>query len=156
MNREIERKFLVCGDGWKSGAVGVHYLQGYIPTASDCTVRVRVMGDHGVLTLKGPTQGISRAEYEYPIPVVEALEMLHSLCILPLIEKMRYTRIYNKHTWEIDQFHGENEGLILAELELEAEDESFEIPPWIGDEVSSSPAYRNSRLVLHPYMTWNH
>ena len=156
MNREIERKFLVRGDGWRAGAVGTHYLQGYVPTASDCTVRVRVMGDRGILTLKGPTQGISRSEYEYPIPVVEAQEMLDSLCIQPLIEKTRYTRIHNQNTWEIDLFHGKNEGLVLAEIELEAEDEPFEIPPWIGDEVSSCPQYRNSHLVRHPYTTWNH
>ena len=154
MPTEIERKFLVIGDEWRSLAAGVDYRQGYISAVEGRVVRVRVAGDQGYLTIKGPSQGIARSEFEYAIPVDDALEMLRTLCEPPLIEKQRYKIEWSGLTWEIDEFAGDNQGLILAEVELEDANQAIELPPWIGEDVSSDPRYYNSNLVKHPFSRW--
>jgi CYTH domain-containing protein len=152
MKQEIERKFLVMGDGWrKAAAAGLLCCQGYLASGGDgATVRVRLLGEKGFLTIKGPTQGISRPEMEYEIPVPDAEYMLENLCGDRMISKMRYILDYNGLRWEIDEFHGRNQGLILAEIELESENQPFETPDWLGKEVSHDPRYRNAELARRP------
>lgn len=152
MATEIERKFLVKNDSWKSTAKGSLYRQGYLCTQP--TVRVRIAGDKSFLTIKGPSRGIARAEYEYSIPLEEASEMLDHLCQKPLIEKIRYTLEYAGHTWEVDEFMGENAGLVVAEVELENSDSTLELPDWVGEEVSHDARYYNANLVKMPYSRW--
>ncbi|MFZ1863903.1 MAG: CYTH domain-containing protein [Polyangiales bacterium] len=154
MGEEIERKFLVHGEGWRDEATGTLYRQGFLSTEPERTVRVRVAGEMGWITVKGRTAGARRAEFEYEIPAADAREMLDTLCKRPLIEKVRYTVRTGRHVWEIDVFQGDNAGLVVAEIELEAEDEAFEKPSWIGDEVTEDPRYFNSSLVEHPYSAW--
>jgi len=151
---EIERKFLVSADSWRQGATGTLFRQGYLCTDPERTVRVRLAGDRGTLTIKGKTEGISRAEFEYPIPAAEAADLLDRLCLLPLIEKKRYRVEHAGKTWEIDEFFGDNEGLILAEVELESADAQVELPSWVGREVSDDPRYYNANLVQHPFSRW--
>lgn len=154
MAKEIERKFLVReDDAWRQ-AGGIPYRQGYLNTAKERTVRVRTVGDRGYLTVKGITIGASRLEFEYEVPVAEASQMLDELCEKPLIEKNRYTLEYGGLAWEIDEFFGENQGLIVAEVELESETQAFPKPGWIGEEVSGDPRYFNANLVEHPYSQW--
>jgi adenylate cyclase len=152
MGVEIERKFLVSGVGWKQGA-GRYLSQGYLSQAGDVTVRVRIDEACGFLTIKGPTHGICRAEFEYEIPVEEAQALLQ-LCRLPLIEKRRYVVLHAGQRWEIDEFFGENMGLVVAEIELPSADAPFSRPEWLGPEVSDDPNYRNSNLVRFPYKDW--
>jgi adenylate cyclase len=149
---EIERKFLVAGTGWRL-ANGVRYRQGYLSRQKGCTVRVRVAGEKAFLTIKGITTGISRAEFEYEIPVADAEELM-KLCDGPIIDKIRRIVNYQGFNWEVDEFMGENAGLIVAEIELEQEDQPFERPDWVGEEVTGDSRYRNSSLVFHPYRTW--
>ena len=154
---EIERKFLVKSDEWRAQATGLIYRQGYIPTAPTAkatSVRVRVVGDRGYLTIKGATAGTSRAEFEYPIPVEDAIEMLETLCDRPFIEKTRYKIPQGELVWEIDEFEGENQGLIVAEVELSDENQTLELPEWIGEEVSHDSRYFNVNLVKHPFSQW--
>ena len=151
---EIERKFLVKGNQWRSLATGTVYRQGYIATQNAITVRVRLMGNQGYLTIKGKSVGISRAEYEYPIPAEDAQEMLDNLCDRPLIEKTRYKIAFSGLIWEIDEFAGENQGLIIAEVELTDENQIVELPEWIDREVSDDPRYFNSNLAKHPFNQW--
>ena len=156
---EIERKFLVASDSWRQSEdggelQGVAFRQGYIPTEGLTTVRVRLEGDQAKLTIKGKNQGLSRAEFEYAIPVSDAEQMLDNLCARPLIEKTRYFYPYAGFTWEIDVFEGENAGLVIAEVELESEDQLVELPPWLGAEVSADPRYYNVNLVANPYCNW--
>lgn len=151
---EIERKFLVIGDGWRQNAVGKPYRQGYIRTQGQATVRVRTVGPIGYLTLKGPTQGISRMEFEYEIPVADANQMLTTLCDRPLIEKTRYLVDYEGMQWEVDEFSGDNAGLVLAEVELEHPQQSFSLPNWIGLEVSQDGRYFNANLARYPFSQW--
>jgi len=153
MGKEIERKFTVKGDAWRSLAKGTHYRQGYLSSVKERTVRVRTIEDRGFLTIKGLTSGVTRLEFEYDIPVKDA-EGLLGLCERPLIEKSRYKINFQGLTWEVDEFYGENQGLILAEVELESEDQPFEKPEWIDQEVSSDPRYFNSNLIKHPYTQW--
>ena len=153
---EIERKFLTSSDEWRALADGLDYRQGYLSTTKERTVRVRTIGEQGFLTIKGITVGASRAEYEYEIPVADAHEMLDELCLRPLIEKRRYRIPYEGAVWELDEFFGENLGLILAEVELESEDQTIEVPSWIGEEVTGDPRYFNANLVQNPYTTWQH
>lgn len=155
MSREIERKFLVTGAGWKPPAPGVLFRQGYLSTEKTRTVRVRLEGDRGVLTVKGLTRDVTRLEFEYAIPAADAARMLDDLCQRPLIEKTRYRIAAGRHTWEVDEFHGENDGLIVAEIELATADETFDRPSWIGSEVSDDPRYFNANLVAHPYRSWS-
>jgi CYTH domain-containing protein len=154
MPTEIERKFLVKGEDWRSLATGTIYRQGYIPTKQGTTVRVRLVGNQGYLTLKGATQGISRAEYEYPIPAEDAQEMLNNLCEPPLIEKTRSKIEISGLIWEVDEFAGENQGLVVAEVELTDANQIFELPDWIGKEVSDDFRYYNVNLAQHPYSKW--
>jgi CYTH domain-containing protein len=153
MPTEIERKFLLKNDQWRSLAKGTSYCQGYLATG-DCTVRVRLAGEQGFLTIKGKTTGISRSEYEYAIPVNDAQEMLHNLCQRPLIEKTRYQIDWEGLTWVVDEFSGENTGLILAEVELQDANQAIALPPWIGEEVSHDPRYYNSNLAKQPFSQW--
>ena len=154
MGKEIERKFLVTGTEYRNLAQGVYYRQGYLNTDALHTVRVRTIGNKGYFTIKGKNDGISRLEYEYEIPVAEANELLDKLCIRPLIEKTRYKIPFAGHVWEVDEFAGENEGLVVAEIELPTEDAPFDKPAWIGQEVSLDPRYYNSNLSLHPFKNW--
>ena len=154
MAQEIERKFLVTNADWRQGAEGQLYRQGYIPTHSATTVRVRTVGDRGYLTLKGPTSGVSRQEFEYDIPLADAETMLADLCQPPLIEKWRYRVTVGEHLWEIDEFLGNNAGLVLAEVELESETEDVELPTWAGAEVSHDARYYNANLAKMPYQSW--
>ena len=151
---EIERKFLVKGDRWREQATGTVYRQGYIGTNSGTTVRVRLAGDRGYITIKGKSVGISRAEYEYPIPAEDAREMLDNLCDRPLIEKTRYKIELSGLTWEIDEFAGENQGLIVAEVEITDENQTVELPEWIEREVSDDSRYFNANLAKHPFKQW--
>ncbi|BAZ00580.1 adenylate cyclase [Tolypothrix tenuis PCC 7101] len=154
MAAEIERKFLVQGDSWRNLAEGSLYIQGYISTKKEATVRVRIAGNQAYLTIKGATIQYSRSEFEYPIPLEDAREMLNTLCEKPLIEKTRYKIAYGNLIWEIDEFDGVNKGLILAEVELSHEQQQFELPLWIGEEVSHVPKYFNSNLAQHPFSQW--
>ncbi|MGA7802547.1 MAG: CYTH domain-containing protein [Gammaproteobacteria bacterium] len=155
MATEIERKFLVCSDQWRPGAnAGTAYRQGYLSSAPSCSVRVRIGNGQARLNIKSATLGVQRQEYEYPIPLEDGNELLDTLREGPLIEKTRYLVPYGDHVWEVDVFEGDNAGLIVAEIELSREDEPFERPPWIGDEVSDDPRYYNVSLVRHPYRDW--
>ncbi len=154
MAKEIERKFLVKEDSWRTLAKGSVYCQGYISTQKTATVRIRIVGNQGYLTIKGPSIKYSRSEFEYSIPVEDAQEILETLCDRPFIEKVRYRVDDNNLTWEIDEFDGVNKGLILAEVELSDEEQQIELPSWIGEEVSDDPKYFNSNLVKHPFSQW--
>jgi CYTH domain-containing protein len=153
MGTEIERKFLVTGDSWKS-ADSTYYCQGYLNRDRERTVRVRIAGEKGILTIKGISTGASRQEFEYEVPLVDAKEMLE-LCEKPPIEKYRRVVQHAGMAWEVDEFLGDNEGLIVAEIELESETQSFEMPDWIGEEVTSDPRYFNSRLSINPFCNWD-
>lgn len=153
MGIEIERKFLVRDETWRAGARGVPFRQGYLSTHRERTVRVRREGDRAVLTIKGPSVGARRTELEYEIPVADADELL-ALCEQPLIEKTRYRVPVGAHVFEVDEFHGVNAGLVLAEVELADEAERFERPAWLGEEVTDDPRYVNANLVAHPYTSW--
>ncbi len=155
MAQEIERKFLVQHETWRTLAEGRYYCQGYIPTQGKQTVRVRIIGEQGYLTLKGPTAGLSRLEFEYDIPLVDAQTMLRELCQTPLIEKYRYRIPLDDVVWEVDDFLGENQGLILAEVELTHAEQRVVVPSWIGEEVTGDPRYYNSNLVKHPFKDWS-
>lgn len=154
MGIEIERKFLIVGSDWRQTAVGTTYRQGYIVADGKRTVRVRRAGERGFLTIKGPGDGARRLEFEYEIPVTEADEMLATLCPGPLIEKIRYRVDYQGFTWEIDEFFGENRGLLLAEIELADEHQVFALPPWVGAEVTGDQRYYNACLARAPYANW--
>lgn len=155
MPKEIERKFLV--DPGLLPALENPYVirQGYIPTQGTATVRIRISNEKAFLTLKGRATGLTRSEFEYPVPLHDAEKMLQELCAYPLIEKKRYIIPYGGHIWELDIFEGKNEGLIVAEIELDNENEVFERPPWITKEVSFDPRYRNANLITLPYAVWN-
>ena len=154
MQLEIERKFLVKGDGWRSQGTGVLYRQGYLSTVPERSVRVRLVRDKAYLTIKGITVGATRAEYEYEIPAEDAGEMLDNLCLHPLIEKTRYRLQHHGLIWEVDEFEGDNAGLVLAEVELEQEDQAVILPDWVGKEVTGDPRYYNARLITEPYKQW--
>jgi len=152
MAREIERKFLTNGSAWRR-AGGMRLRQGYLSSAKGRTVRVRTMGDKAYLTIKGMAVGATRPEFEYEIPYQDAKELLN-LCEMPLIEKDRYRLEEGGVVWEIDEFLGENRGLIVAEVELESEDQPFTKPDWVGEEVTGDPRYFNSNLIKKPYTKW--
>lgn len=151
---EIERKFLLRQSITSiTDKKGLLYIQAYLNESPERTVRIRVAGDKAFLTVKGKSSGFTKLEFEYEIPVEDAKQML-KLCENTPLEKIRYRVPYGSHIWEVDCFYGENEGLVLAEIELKSEDESFEMPEWIGDEVTSDKRYYNSYLSAHPYKTW--
>lgn len=154
MGKEIERKFLVDTAAWKPVGEGVHFKQGYLNSAKERVVRVRIEGGQAKLTIKGITTGVTRAEFEYTLPMEDAAILLDHLCEQPLIDKHRHKEVHGGRTWEIDVFHGENEGLVVAEVELGSEDEAITLPPWAAKEVSSDPRYFNSNLLKHPYRNW--
>ncbi|HEX8528915.1 MAG TPA: CYTH domain-containing protein [Cytophagales bacterium] len=154
MGVEIERKYLVQGTAWKAGATGVAYRQGYLSSHRERTVRIRTAGDKGYLTIKGVATGAARPEYEYEIPYAEAVEMLQNLCEQPVIEKVRYKIPYGGLLWEVDEFGGENQGLVVAEVELSDEGQAVPLPPWAGLEVTSDARYYNANLFRHPYSKW--
>jgi len=153
---EIERKFLVANGSWRthpSSDGGVRYTQGYMNRDKTRTVRVRVAGAQGWLTIKGLSMGASRAEFEYPIPLADAQALL-ALCDTPLIDKTRHTLTHAGTEWEVDEFHGDNAGLVVAEVELAAEDQPFERPDWLGEDVTHDARYFNSALIAHPFVRW--
>jgi CYTH domain-containing protein len=154
MGTEIERKFLVKGREWSSLAEGIHYLQGYLCTDKNRTVRVRTAGDKGYITIKGPGDGLVRPEYEYEIPCRDAAEMIEKLCEKPVIDKKRYSIPFGSHIWEVDEFFDDNEGLVIAEVELEDPTEEVKLPAWIGAEVTGDRRYYNAHLVKNPYRLW--
>ena len=157
MPLEIERKFLVRGTPWVDGSwgAGAAYRQGYLArTPAGVTVRVRLANHRGTLTVKGPTRGISRAEFEYEIPAAEADALLNTLCAHPLIEKVRWVVPWDGARWEVDRFAGENEGLVVAEIELPSEESAFPRPPWLGREVSGDLRYSNVMLQENPWRRW--
>ncbi len=154
MGYEIERKFLVVGDQWKENAEGIFYRQGYLSSKKERTVRIRTMKNSGFLTIKGINTTIRRLEFEYEISLQDAKIMLDELCEQSIIEKYRYRIAYKGFIWEVDEFLGENTGLVIAEIELDNEEQDFDRPSWIGKEVSDDNRYFNSELSLHPYKFW--
>ncbi len=151
---EIERKYLVKNNAWKTGEKGKQIVQAYLCASPERTVRVRVKGDKAWITIKGKTTGITRTEYEYPIPVNDAQELL-TLTEYATIEKHRYEIWHEGVLWEVDEFTGANQGLVLAEVELTSEQQQISLPVWIGKEVSCDRKYYNSSLAKSPYTTWD-
>jgi adenylate cyclase len=154
MGIEIERKFLLANDAWRGQGQPTLMRQGYLAADPVRTVRVRIEGGRAVITIKSKSVGASRGEWEYEIPVPDAAELLDRLCEKPLVEKTRHRIDYAGHTWEVDEFAGENAGLVVAEIELGSEDEAFDKPAWIGREVTGDPRYYNSSLIRLPYSRW--
>ena len=155
MAKEIERKFLIDISGVKSIGSGSWIKQGYISTTDNTAVRIRVTGTVAYLTLKGENQGATRPEFEYEIPIEDANEIIKELCSGPVIDKTRYLVEYGSHTWEIDVFHGDNDGLIVAEVELESETEEVDLPKWVINEVTGEVKYYNTSLLDNPFNKWS-
>ena len=147
MGKEIERKFLVKSNLWEKDTKPQLIRQGYLTISKEKVIRIRIVGDRGLITIKGEPDGITRYEFEYNIPLNEAEEMLTNLCEKPIIEKERTSIRYKNFTWEVDRFKGENLGLLIAEVELEDESQNPSIPDWVGEEVTGDPRYYNSNLV---------
>jgi adenylate cyclase len=156
MGVEIERKFLVDQSKWSqiNKPEGVVFKQGYIANSSEATIRIRIAGDKAFLTIKGITSGISRKEYEYEIPVADADEMLKNFAS-SWVEKKRHFINHGNHIWEVDEFSGDNNGLLMAEIELNDENERFELPDWLIEEVTGDSRYFNSNLSVAPFSKWN-
>ena len=155
MAKEIERKFLIDISGVESIGSGSRIKQGYISTTDNTAVRIRVSGTVAYLTLKGENQGATRPEFEYEIPIEDANEIIKELCSGPVIDKTRYLVEYGSHTWEIDVFHGDNDGLIVAEVELESETEEVDLPKWVINEVTGEVKYYNTSLLDNPFNKWS-
>jgi len=153
MGKEIERKFMVKEGPWRN-VKGIMYRQGYLNSVKERNVRVRTMEDKACLTIKGIAIGASRMEFEYEIPLQDAEELLE-ICEKPLIEKIRYKLQEGDFVWEVDEFLRENQGLIVAEIELESEDQEFPKPDWVREEVTGDPRYFNSNLIKNPYTNWS-
>lgn len=154
MPKEIERKFLVNNSAFKQYGEGVFIRQGYLSREKENTVRIRLEGDQASINIKGINIGATRKEFEYKIPGEEAETMLDKICKKPLVEKYRHFIEYRGNTWEVDEFVGENKGLVIAEIELKDEQQHFEKPEWVGEEVTGRPEYFNSNLSLKPYRHW--
>jgi len=155
MAREIERKYLLRSDAWRARADRqVHYRQGYLANTRHCCVRVRVGGDAAHVTVKGATVGVSRLEFEYPVPLEDARVMLRELCQGSVVEKTRYIVRHLGQDWEVDVFEGDNAGLAIAEIELEDEAQAVTLPNWVGEEVSHDVRYYNSNLAVTPFKQW--
>ena len=155
MGIEIERKFLVSNEAWRAAASRrVRMRQGYLTREGPNSVRVRIAGDEARLNMKSAEIGTTRLEFDWPVPLADAEQILDRLCHRPLIEKVRHFVVVAAHTWEVDEFEGANAGLIVAELELSAADEDFERPAWVGREVTQERRYYNQALVERPYSTW--
>lgn len=154
MGIEIERKFLVTGDGWRlQAATQTRFSQGYLSRDPARTVRIRIAGDVAFLTIKGLTRGSTRAEFEYPVPLADAQALL-TMCDGPVVEKVRHLCPHAGMTWEVDEFLGANAGLVLAEIELESEGQSFVPPAWLGAEVTGDGRYVNANLAVQPFTSW--
>lgn len=152
---EIEKKFLLANDNWRRQVEkSIKFCQGYLTGSNKASVRVRIEADKSNINIKGATTGVRRQEFEYPIPMEDARELLETLCDAPLIEKTRHYVYTADHVWEIDEFSGDNEGLIVAEIELKHEDDTFEKRDWLGEEVSADKRYYNSMLIKKPYKEW--
>jgi adenylate cyclase len=151
---EIERKFLVRGDAWKRLGEPVFFRQGYLSSHKERVVRVRIEGDRAVMTIKGRNVGATRGEWEYPIPMADAVELLDGLCEQPLIEKYRRRIDFAGNVWEVDEFLGANAGLVVAEIELGSEEQVFDKPEWVAEEVTEDLRYLNSSLIKHPFSAW--
>ncbi len=154
MGKEIERKFLVDRSAWTPRDEGKRFRQGYLSSQHERVVRVRIEGEVARLTIKGMASGVTRPEFEYDIPIEDAAFLLENLCEQPLIDKHRHAEVHFGKRWEIDVFHGLNDSLVVAEIELASEDEPFVHPPWLLEEVSGDPRYFNSNLHLNPYRRW--
>lgn len=155
MPKEIERKYLVKNSNYKAGSKVSYIHQAYISAQKDRVVRVRVKDEEAFVTIKGRNTGATRLEFEYPIPVSEAKEIIDKIAEKPSIEKKRYIhKAEDGHTWEIDEFLGNNEGLVVAEIELSSEEEDFTKPEWLGEEVTNDIRYYNSNLIITPYKNW--
>lgn len=155
MATEIERKFLLASNTWRGEVEeSVRLVQGYLSRGQGSAIRVRIKGETAHLNIKHTVDGIHRLEFEYPIPMSDAREILEHVALRPLIDKTRHHVRRGGHLWEIDEFHGDNAGLIVAEIELDHPDEDFERPVWLGDEVSADVRYYNSSLSEHPYTRW--
>lgn len=154
MGVEIERKFLLRGDAWRTLGEPVLLRQGYLSSQRERVVRVRIEGGQAMLTIKGKSVGASRGEWEYPIPLADAEVFLASLCEQPLVEKYRRRITHAGMVWEVDEFLGVNAGLVVAEIELTAEDQAFDQPDWVGEEVTHDARYFNANLIRHPYTCW--
>ena len=155
MATEIERKYLLLSDEWKKLArEHICIQQGYFGSAGKASIRVRISGNEANINIKSATLDIVRTEFEIPIPLEDAKEMIEFLCQQPVIKKTRYLVPFGSHLWEIDEFEGDNEGLIVAEIELSSVDEVFEKPAWLGEEVSNDKRYYNVCLVNNPYKNW--
>ncbi|MCK4708523.1 MAG: CYTH domain-containing protein [Gammaproteobacteria bacterium] len=152
---EIERKFLLKNDDWRQQIQSSNLIrQAYLAPLDTSSVRVRIEGDKANINIKSATLGIRRLEYEYEIPMSDAIEMMDQLCRKPQVNKTRHLVLIGKHTWEIDEFYDESEGLVVAEIELNDENEAFEKPEWLGQEVSDDSRYYNVSLIKHPYKLW--
>lgn len=155
MATEIERKFLVTSDDWRNQAAEKKTIrQGYFGPASKASIRIRISDNSANINIKSATLEVTRREYEIPVPLADAEEMLDNLCERPFIEKIRHLVPVGNHVWEVDEFFGDNEGLVVAEIELSSADESFDKPSWLGKEVSSDKRYYNVCLVKHPFKDW--
>jgi len=152
---EIERKFLLANDDWRNQVVRSSRIrQGYMGNVDKASVRIRVQGARANINIKSATLEMRRMEYEYEIPLGEAEEMLDQLCNTPQIDKTRFIVEQGKHIWEIDEFYGDNEGLLVAEIELATEGEVFDKPQWLGEEVTNDPRYYNVNLIKNPFSRW--
>lgn len=154
MGIEIERKFLLSGDAWRTLGAPVLLRQGYLSSHRERVVRVRIEGAQAMMTIKGRSQGNRRGEWEYPLPLADAEEFLARLCEQPIIEKYRRRIMYAGMVWEVDEFLGVNAGLVVAEIELTSEDQAFDKPEWIGAEVSDDARYFNANLIRRPFSQW--
>ena len=154
MGVEIERKYLVKDNCQLKNLSGTKYIQGYLPSNGSVGTRIRIAGSKGILTIKSAVKGISRAEFEYEIPLEDAKIMLHTLCFKPLISKTRYKIEHCCLIWEVDVFDGDNIWLIMAEVELKNEKQHITLPDWVGKEVTGKMRYYNSRLTNYPYLKW--
>lgn len=155
MAEEIERKFLLKSEAWRSQVASAQRMtQGYLQRGVDSAIRIRIAGDKAWLNIKKSIDGIHRLEYEYLIPLSDAQEMMEKLALRPIIDKTRHLIHIGPHTWEVDEFHADNEGLVVAEIELNHADEAFERPDWVGKEVSTDSRYFNSSLSERPFSRW--
>ena len=155
MGTEIERKFLLQSDDWRNEVQSsTRLIQGYLVRGDNMAIRVRIKGESAEINIKQTRDGISRLEYEYEIPLDDAQEILDQVALKPLIDKTRHHVVHGKHLWEIDEFYGDNAGLLVAEIELDSADEAFERPAWLGEEVSLDQRYYNSNLSKQPYTQW--
>ena len=155
MGTEIERKFLLQSDEWRNEVQSsTRLIQGYLVRGDNMAIRVRIKGESAEINIKHTGDGISRLEYEYEIPLDDARESLDQVALKPLIDKTRHHVVHGKHLWEIDEFYGDNAGLLVAEIELDSADEAFDRPAWLGEEVSLEQRYYNSNLSKKPYTQW--